>query len=246
MEWFTSPWTPLAATTMAPSMLERPSLSFFRDSGISFPPCFFTWGANSLPTCPATVHSPSTETVHNIFLAQIIHSKLIASHLCWILSTKLGIYKDTSLPRNWLTFTAPPVACLATWRLLVTVGLTWAGLSSGVMCSRSLDAPLFMAFPVYSAPFTNPQLSHEAPVDIFHTVRRASQHHCFGGNNCYVLVQPKMLDRFLGLEHVSPGPSLVTPGLVIILKMPAWLMFASVYLGSSEKLWYIFKCNFFS
>ncbi len=199
MERFTSPWTPLAATTMAPSILERPSLSFFRDSGTSFPPCFFTWGANSLPTCPATVHSPSTETVQNT-----LHSTWSASHLCWILSTKLGIYKNTSLPRNWLTFTAPPVACLATWRLWVTAGLTWAGVSSGVMCSRSLDAPLCMAFPVYSAPFTNPQLSHEAPVNIFHTVRRASQHHGLVKTTVEVLVQPIMLDRFLGLEHVSP------------------------------------------
>ena len=54
------PCTPLAATTMAPSMLERPSLSFFIDSGISLLPCFFTWGASSRPTQPATVHTPST------------------------------------------------------------------------------------------------------------------------------------------------------------------------------------------
>jgi len=52
--------TPLAATTIAPSMLERPSLSFFKDSGISLPPCFFTCGANSRPTQPATMHTPST------------------------------------------------------------------------------------------------------------------------------------------------------------------------------------------
>lgn len=66
-------------------------------------------------------------------------------------------------PRNWLTLTAPPVACLATWRPLVTVGLTVAGLSSGVMCSLSLEAPLWMALPVNSAPFTRPQLSQDAP-----------------------------------------------------------------------------------
>lgn len=66
-------------------------------------------------------------------------------------------------PRNLLTMTAPPVACLATWRPLVTVGLTWVGVSSGVMCSRSLDAPAWMALPVNSAPFTSPQLSQEAP-----------------------------------------------------------------------------------
>lgn len=45
----------------------------------------------------------------------------------------------------------------------MTVGLTWAGLSSGVMCSRSLVAPAWMALPVNSAPFTSPQLSQEAP-----------------------------------------------------------------------------------
>lgn len=56
----TLPCTPLAATTMAPSMLERPSLSFLIDSGISLPPCFFTCGANSRPTQPATAHAPST------------------------------------------------------------------------------------------------------------------------------------------------------------------------------------------
>lgn len=56
----TLPCTPLAATTMAPSMLERPSLSFLIDSGISLPPCFFTCGANSRPTQPATAHTPST------------------------------------------------------------------------------------------------------------------------------------------------------------------------------------------
>lgn len=58
--WRGLPCTPLAATTMAPSMVERPSLSFFIDSGISLPPCFFTCGANSRPTWPATVHTPST------------------------------------------------------------------------------------------------------------------------------------------------------------------------------------------
>lgn len=44
-----------------------------------------------------------------------------------------------------------------------TVGLTLEGLSSGVMCSLSLEAPLWMALPVYSAPFTRPQLNQDAP-----------------------------------------------------------------------------------
>lgn len=39
----------------------------------------------------------------------------------------------------------------------------FVGLSSGVMCSLSLDAPICMALPVYSAPFTRPQLNQDAP-----------------------------------------------------------------------------------
>lgn len=142
---------------MAPSMLERPSLSFFMDSGSSFPPCFFTCGANSRPTQPATVHTPSTAVTQHYSI----------THLWPNDHTRTVKHADqrwfSHLPRNWLTFTAPPVACLATWRPLVTVGLTWVGLSSGVMCSLSLDAPLWMALPVNSAPFTRPQLNQDAP-----------------------------------------------------------------------------------
>lgn len=69
------------------------------------------------------------------------------------------------LPRNWLTFTAPPVACLAAFRPLVTLGLTSAGVSSGVMFSRNLVAPLWMALPVASAPRTSPRPSQEDPVE---------------------------------------------------------------------------------
>lgn len=31
------------------------------------------------------------------------------------------------------------------------------------MCSRSLEAPLWIALPVYSAPFIRPQLTQDAP-----------------------------------------------------------------------------------
>lgn len=108
----------------------------------------------------ANMTSNSTQSIH--WNGMELSCNSMEMHL---IPQKQGIDKKT-LPRNWLTFTAPPVACLATLRLLATVGLTWVGLSSGVMCSRSLDAPLWMAFPVYSAPFTNPQLSHEAPVNM--------------------------------------------------------------------------------
>lgn len=70
------------------------------------------------------------------------------------------------LPKNWLTRTAPPVACLAASRLLVTWGLTSEGVSSGVMCSRNLAAPLLMALPVASAPLANPTLNRVAPTDM--------------------------------------------------------------------------------
>lgn len=144
---------------MAPSILERPSLSFLIDSGISFPPCFFTCGANSRPTQPAIVHTPSTVATQHYS----IRGPLSNNHTRSVKKTKTCWLWTIWSPRNWLTLTAPPVACLATWRPLVTVGLTWAGLSSGVMCSRSLDAPLWIALPVNSAPFTRPQLSQDAP-----------------------------------------------------------------------------------
>jgi len=53
----------LTATSLAPSILEGwPSLLFFRASGISLAPCFFTWGASLSPTAPATVLTLFTET----------------------------------------------------------------------------------------------------------------------------------------------------------------------------------------
>lgn len=75
----------------------------------------------------------------------------------------LVLSRFKTLPKNWLTRTAPPVACWAACRLLVTPGLTSEGVSSGVMWSRILAAPLWMARPVASAPFTNPSLNRVAP-----------------------------------------------------------------------------------
>lgn len=66
-------------------------------------------------------------------------------------------------PKNLLTLTAPPVACWVTRRPVVTLGLTSTGVSSGVMRSRSLTAPLWIALLVAPAPCTRPRLNHEAP-----------------------------------------------------------------------------------
>jgi len=68
-----------------------------------------------------------------------------------------------SIPKNWLTRTAPPLACCAACRPLVTLGLISVGVSSGVMLLRILEAPLWMALPVASAPRTNSLLSHDVP-----------------------------------------------------------------------------------
>lgn len=69
----------------------------------------------------------------------------------------------TFLPKNWLTRTAPPVAFRATSRPLVTCGLTSDGVSSGVMRSRILAPPFWIARPVTSAPLTTPSLNFVAP-----------------------------------------------------------------------------------
>lgn len=148
----------LPATSLAPSILEQPSLLFLRDSGTSLLPCFFTCGASSFPTRPATAATPSTSEENKMCYTSYRTEDINIS------AYDKSNY-TTVLPRNWLTFTAPPVACLAAFRPLVTLGLTSAGVSSGVMFSRSLVAPLWMALPVASAPRTSPRPSQEDPVE---------------------------------------------------------------------------------
>lgn len=92
-------------------------------------------------------------SLHNLF-AEVLNSASIAF---------LHPLSFRHLPRNRLTLTAPPVACWATRRPVVTLGLTLAVVSSGVMCLRSLTAPFWIALPVASPPFTRPQLSNEDP-----------------------------------------------------------------------------------
>lgn len=149
----------LPATSLAPFMLEQPSLRFLRDPGMSLPPCFFTCGATSFPTLSATAATPSTGEWSKMYYT--------CCRTGYRKALNMSVYDQSNytivLPRNWLTFTAPPVACLAAFRPLVTLGLTSAGVSSGVMFSRSLVPPLWMALPVASPPRSSPRPSQEVP-----------------------------------------------------------------------------------